>query len=273
MNIRTRIWFAIHNRRRNKLVARLARLCKNIHRASEHGGYNVAINGEKSVLAQSCLGLKSPVLFDVGANVGEWSRMAHLLLPTAQIHAFELNPALTQILNDNFSHTANVKIHPYGLAAKSGTADFYCYEGEASVLSGLRVALHDHVPYTKQKATVRTGDDICSSLGIKQIDFLKVDAEGHDFEVIQGFSAMLAAGCVSMVQFEHEGCRYLKDFYDALGAWGYTVGKLYANHVDFRVHNFEMEHSLGPNYIAVHRSNDTLIKRLKTGWKWTNSGN
>jgi FkbM family methyltransferase len=273
MNIRTRIWFAIHNSRRNKLVARLARLCKNIHRASEHGGYNVAINGEKSVLAQSCLGLKSPILFDVGANVGEWSRMAHLLLPTAQIHAFELNPAMIPTLTDNLSHAATIKIHPYGLAAQSGTADFYCYEGEASVLSGLRVALHDHVPHTKQRATVCTGDDICNSFAIKQIDFLKVDAEGHDFEVIQGFSTMLADGRVSVVQFEHEGGRYLKDFYDALDEWGYTVGKLYANHVAFRLHNFEMEHCLGPNYIAVHRSNGTLIKRLETGWKWTSSGN
>jgi FkbM family methyltransferase len=269
MNIRTRIWFAIHTNRRNKIVARFAQLCKNVYRAFEHGGYNVFVNGERSLLATTCRGLGAPVLFDVGANVGEWSRMAHTLFPSAQIHAFELNPALIQTLSTNLAHAPQVKIHPYGLSSCSGTTDFYCYEGEASVLSGLRTAVHSHVTHKKRQSTIRTGDEVCRLLRINRIDFIKIDAEGHDYEVIQGFSGMLASGRVTIIQFEHEGGRYLKDFYDAFASWGYALGKLYANHVAFREHNFEMEHCLGPNYVAVHRTNNNLIKRLEAGWKWS----
>jgi len=269
MNIRTRMWFAIHNNRRKTLVAQFVRLCKNIHRASEHGGYNVFVNGERSLLAATCRDLPSPVLFDVGANVGEWSRMAHMLLPSAQIHAFELNPALIQTLSNNLAYAPQVKIHPYGLASYSGTTDFYCYEGEASVLSGLRTALHNHVPHTKRRATIRTGDEVCRLLRIDKIDFLKIDAEGHDYEVIDGFAEMLRSCRISLIQFEHEGGRYLKDFYDTFRSCGYAVGKLYANHVEFCDHNFEMEHCLGPNYVGVRRTNINLIKRLEAGWKWS----
>ena len=269
MNIRTRIWFAIHNNRRNAFVARFTRLCRNISRASEHAGYNMFVNGERSLLAATCRGLRAPVVFDVGANVGDWSRMAHALLPSGQIHAFELNPALIQTLSTNLAHAPKIKIHPYGLASYSGTTDFYCYDGEASVLSGLRTALHNHIPHTKQKATIRTGDTVCKSLGIDIVDFLKVDAEGYDYEVIQGFCEMLRSGRVKLVQFEHEGGRYLKDFYDAFESWGYAVGKLFANHVAFCDHTFDMEHCLGPNYVAIHRANDKLMKRLEAGWKWS----
>jgi hypothetical protein len=123
--------------------------------------------------------------------------------------------------------------------------------------------------HTKRQAAIRTGDEVCRLLHINKIDFIKIDAEGHDYEVIQGFSGMLASGRVTIIQFEHEGGRYLKDFYDAFASWDYALGKLYANHVAFCEHSFEMEHCLGPNYVAVHRTNNNLIKRLEAGWNWS----
>jgi len=269
MNFRSRVWFAIHNSRRNKFISRFARLCKNLHRASEHAGYDVNLNGERAVLAHSCAELKAPLLWDVGANVGDWSYMASKVLPQARIHAFELNPTLIKTLSQRFCDSRRVAIHPYGLSSRSGTAQFYAYEGEASVLSGLRIPLHNHVPHEIRETTVRTGDEACKLLDIKHIHFLKIDAEGHDYEVLQGFSKMLASQSISVIQFEHEGGRYLKDFYDCFSGWGYSLGKLYANYVEFRDHHFEMEHCLGPNYIAVIRDEKHLIHSLTSGWSWS----
>ncbi len=265
-SLKSRVWFFIHNHRRNQVVARFARLCKNIHRASEHPGYDVETNGEKAVLARA-VSSKSPVLFDVGANLGDWSAMAKGVFPAATVHAFELNSVTAVSLTKRFSEDPSIEVHGFGLANSSGTMKFYSYSGEASVLSGLRVPFHSHVPHEIKETNVRTGDGVCEELGVAKIDFLKVDAEGANFEVLLGFRRMLAAHQISVIQFEHEAGRYLRDFYDLLAPMGYSIGKMYSNYVDFREHTAELEHFLGPNYIAVPSRQTEVITSLKAGWK------
>lgn len=53
-----------------------------------------------------------------------------------------------------------------------------------------------------EEVKVETGDAFCAARGIRKVDFLKVDAEGHDFEVLKGFSQMLARSDIGMLQFE-----------------------------------------------------------------------
>ena len=134
------------------------------------------------------------------------------------------------------------------------------------MLSGLRSPVHGHVPHQIEKAAVCTGDEVCRELGVTKIDLLKVDAEGGDYEVLAGFSGLLAARQIAVLQFEHQGGRYLRDFYDLLGPHGYAVGKLYANYVEFRAHSAELEHFLGPNYVAVPAAQKELIEALRRGW-------
>lgn len=265
MSFKESIWFFIHHHRRNRVVARLARLCKNLHRASEHPGYDVERNGESALLSQ-VVESSVPVLFDVGANVGDWTAMARRRWPGAVVHAFELNPTTATKLTARFAGQGGIDVHPFGLSATAGEVNFFAYADEASVLSGLRVPLHSHLPHRVERAQVRTGEQVCREQKVAQVDFLKVDAEGADFEVLSGFNEMLSYGRVQAIQFEHEGGRYLRDFYDLLKPKGYVIGKLYANYVDFREHDAEMEHFLGPNYVALPATRSELIRRLQTGW-------
>jgi FkbM family methyltransferase len=263
--IKSAVWFWIHRHRQNRVVARLARLCKNIHRASEHPGYDVNTDGERDLLRHAVSG-PAPVLFDVGANIGEWSIMAREVIPSALIHAFELSPQTAALLTQRVGQVPGTHVHAFGLADNSGERNFFSYSGDSNVLSGLRSAIHSHAPYQIERAKVRTGDEVCRELGVTQIDFLKVDAEGGDYEVLAGFSSLLSEQKISVIQFEHEGGRYLRDFYDLFGPKGYALGKLYSNHVDFRSHSAELEHFLGPNYVAVPTVQRELIEVLRKGW-------
>ena len=47
---------------------------------------------------------------------------------------------------------------------------------------------------------VRTGASLMQALGVERIDFLKIDTEGHDLEVLHGFLPML--DCVDFIQVE-----------------------------------------------------------------------
>ena len=265
MRIKEAIWFFIHHHRRNRAVARFARLCKNIHRASEHPTYDITRNGESAVFARVVEG-STPLLFDVGANVGDWSVMARERFPQATIHAFELNPATATQLTARLGGQPGMEIHAHGLGATTGEVMFFAYSGEQSVLSGMRAPLHSSVPHRVERSRIRTGDEFCKERGVERIDYLKVDAEGADHEVLSGFGEMLSAQRVGALQFEHEGGRFLRDYYDLLRPKGYVLGKLYANYVDFREHDIEQEHFLGPNYLALPAARKDLIQQLKAGW-------
>ena len=46
------------------------------------------------------------------------------------------------------------------------------------------------------------GDEFCAENHVNHIDFLKVDAEGYDMQVLLGFAVMLSAGKIDFVQVE-----------------------------------------------------------------------
>lgn len=119
-----RIGLVIHRHRRNPLVRRLARLCKNIYRASEHPTYDIQVNGERDFLLRT-VAKKNPVLFDVGCNVGEWTDMALALFPAATVHSFELSPEVIAQLEVKFKNSPQVILHRYGLGTESKEVDFF----------------------------------------------------------------------------------------------------------------------------------------------------
>ena len=81
---KSKVWFFLHLHRRNPLIARLARLCKNIHRATEHPTHDSLVNGEQ-VAVMRLAGAGAPVIFDVGANIGDWTAMTLALFPGATL--------------------------------------------------------------------------------------------------------------------------------------------------------------------------------------------
>jgi len=263
--IKKKAWFFLHRHRRHPAVARVAGFCKNIHRATEHPTFDLLINGEQAALRRLA-GSEQPVIFDVGANRGDWAAMALALFPKATLHAFELSPAIAETLAARFTSFANVSVHPFGLADRTDLVDFYSFSGAASELSTIRTPLYHHVPHTVARGQVMRGDEFCQVHGIEFIHYLKIDAENADWEVLQGFANLLQQQKVGCVQFEHEGGRFLKDFYDFLQPRGYVIGKLYANYIDFRAHDRAQEDFLGPNYIALPARETVKIQEMIKGW-------
>jgi hypothetical protein len=62
--------------------------------------------------------------------------------------------------------------------------------------------LNGHFDTSLEEVPTIRGDEFCEGQGVKKIDFLKIDAEGHDLEVLKGFEGMLARSRVGVVQVE-----------------------------------------------------------------------
>jgi hypothetical protein len=66
-----------------------------------------------------------------------------------------------------------------------------------------------------------TLDRYCERKGIIQVDFLKLDTEGHELEGLRGAKNLLESKKIKVIQFEFGEMNvfarvYLKDFYDLL---------------------------------------------------------
>ncbi len=56
---------------------------------------------------------------------------------------------------------------------------------------------------TKYQVKVTTLDIKLENLGFEHVDFLKIDAEGYDFPVLQGASSLLQENRIKALQFEY----------------------------------------------------------------------
>jgi FkbM family methyltransferase len=200
---------------------RLQRLWSRLHTIAIFGmnyggGGLIECSGETWVLSQvvanRCKQVADPVIFDVGANVGDYSLCLRGFLPTAKIHSFEPARSVFQQLAANIEAARSdgqIKPWNFGFSDSERTVEFYSYtvEGnEASVLSSIDQRLPTQVLDVQTQGTqqiqVRTIDNFCETEGIVRIDFLKIDVEGHELSVLRGAQRMLATGSIWSIQFE-----------------------------------------------------------------------
>lgn len=237
-------------------IHKAAALKKALH-ALENKNHDPHTNGEKRVL--NILAKRNPqVIFDVGANRGEWSLMAQQACPHAQIHAFEVVPRTYDQLQEAVKPYPDIHPHPFGLSDQTGeiTLDFNeDYPTLASGVVGFTGQYHN-LSMRPVTGRVKTGVQVCQELGIEQIDFLKMDVEGLEPQVLGGFLPLIDAQKITVLQFEYghiniETHFLLRDFYQALDSRGYATGKIYPEDVYFKKYDHIDEDFIGPNYLSV----------------------
>jgi FkbM family methyltransferase len=258
---------SIARNRRHPLVRRVARACASFLKAYHNTDYDFESNGELFVL--QCLS-RFPIVtvFDVGANIGDWTLAAAGAFPEAAIYSFEICQTTFRRLEDNTAALKSVRRVKTGLADREGTVKLNYY-ADLPVLTTVLDFPHGY-PSTQITEAVTTGDRYCADNRIGHIDFLKIDVEGMDHQVLQGFEELIQAGGVDVVQFEYGQGNILsnfllRDFYEFFTRRGYEVGKIFPNYVDFRAYAMTDEDFIGPNYLACRRDKPTYIQALGGG--------
>lgn len=264
-----RNWLAQHHD--STLLQRIDGYAQQLHYAYENLNYNCEQNGERTVLRrlqeQDIVSFNT--LFDVGANVGDWSTIAAEFYPQARIHAFEPVREAYSKLRQQVDDKPNIIPVNLGLSDKQGEQSFYCIpdaEGLSTCMNGFIERFYGSIPLEKLYP-VSTGDRYCEEEDIEVIDFLKIDAEGSDCLVLAGFDGMFREGRIRIVQFEYgyasiETKFLLKDFYEFFLARDMMVGKIYPSYVDFREYSYQDENFIGPNYLAVQKELQPLVRAL-----------
>lgn len=177
------------------------------------GGGLIEQSGEewvlREVIAPACRGADTPVVFDVGANVGDYARLVRRHLPRAAVYCFEPSRPTFEQLERDLRGDALTRPFNLGLSDEEKSVELYSYtvEGEEqSLISSIDRRLPTQVVKVEVSASeevrVQTLDAFCEAEGVGRIDFLKLDVEGHEMAVLRGARRMLERGAISAVQFE-----------------------------------------------------------------------
>ena len=156
-------------------------------------------NGESRMISKL---LNPKVIFDVGANNGLYTKCLSDNFPKAKIYAFE--PMKENIKIFKSLHDTNKNILLYETAVGSDTYDSIikypkCENGSA--LPSL-YNIFDDVELEKQNVKIIKLDNFCNKNNIKEIDFLKIDVEGGELEVLKGAKDMINDGKIKIISFE-----------------------------------------------------------------------
>lgn len=257
--------------RRN--VARLGRFLSN--RARLDVPNDMRSNGELLVIdAQLAVrGTDGFVAFDVGANVGDWTRALLERLrgdeAAVRIYAFEPVASTRRTLEASLSQLtgcSRVTVVAAALSNVAGVRSMFIV-GDGAGTNSLHA--DGGGAGRTEEITTETLDEFCTRESIDHIDVMKVDTEGHDLAVLEGARGMLGRNAIDAVQFEYNhrwvfGRHFLFDAFGLLSALGYRVGKVTPLGIEFYdAWHPELETFREGNYLACPISKAGRFRRIR----------
>lgn len=191
-------------------------------------------NGELRFMRRALL--EARTVFDVGSNVGDWATRALGINPRIQLHCFEPSAVTFQRLMAH-RFPPHVVRNNFGLSSAPHDARLLVF-GDGAGINSLyrRDGLEDGWGIDPQEREEHVHLDTlgayCDRAGIREIDFVKVDVEGHELEVFKGMQDRLAPAQIKVIQFEYGGCNIdarvlLKDIFEFFRPYDYALYKIY----------------------------------------------
>jgi FkbM family methyltransferase len=192
------------------------------------GGY-LDSSGETSVF--NLVKNSEPILFDVGAHVGEYTEAFLRVHPAGHSYVFEPSEQHFQKLSKRLGCYKNVTLVKCGLGNREREAPLY-KDAEVTGLASLTKRRLDHYGINMDRfemIKLQTLDQIIKRDSIQSIDLLKIDVEGHELDVLKGATNAFRDRRISLVQFEFGGCNLdtrtsLADFFYFFKERAFTIG-------------------------------------------------
>jgi FkbM family methyltransferase len=143
---------------------------------------------------------QNALMFDVGFH--DVASTAELLQarPNARVIGFDPSRFAAQSYQAGFAQDKRVSFVHAGLSNQAGQLDFYDYENMCNSFTA-RKETPELAPsvYT---VPVTTLDIFCAQNGIERVNFIKVDAEGYDLNVLEGANGLFSEQRVEIFMFE-----------------------------------------------------------------------
>lgn len=176
-------------------------------------------------------------MFDVGAAKGSMSLSMLTTYPNCCIHAFEPNPQQYAILEQRLDPFRNVFLNNTALASTRGEATLHVtdYSDASSLLGHAKLLTLNNInTVSTMQVPIMTLDDYIASKEISKIDFLKIDVEGFEKDVLLGGSSSLQKTSnifVEISQHRHDSnCDHIISIFSLLRDAGFSFVDNYGDY-------------------------------------------
>jgi hypothetical protein len=108
----------------------------------------------------------------------------------------------------------------------------------------------------QEKISLDTAANYIEKKGLKHIDFVKIDVEGHELSAFKGFAEFLNSDFIDFLQFEYGGANLdsktsLMEIYQLLEERGFRIAKMMPKGLEIRTYKPFMENYQYANYVAI----------------------
>jgi FkbM family methyltransferase len=150
---------------------------------------------------------------DVGAWYGPWT--VKLARRAQRVISFEPMPGVAAVLRKGLP--ANVEVVQSAVADQDGQAEVWAPAAGRGMegVSSMTRRSPDAVPVAVRQVAV-------DGLGLEDVDFMKVDVEGHELGVLQGAEKTIARDRPVILLELETRMQDVRPVCDLMGEWGYT---------------------------------------------------
>lgn len=180
----------------------------------KHNNFNAIIK----FLIKELYKIKNPIIFDVGANVGQSIERFSSVFKSEEfkIYSFEPIPKLFQILKNKYDLNKNIKLFQLALDDKIIKSKFFSYKydrisslikiDENNKFYKSRQIAQKNKDFSNFKTEIEvqtsTIDYMADEYNIDKIDVLKIDTQGNEDRVLEGSKKLLNLNKINLIELE-----------------------------------------------------------------------
>lgn len=230
---------------------------------------NPETNGEYFIAQQ--LISDGDIVFDVGANVGDWSDFVLKHKKNVKLYLFEPILDIYEKLFSRFKGCPNVQIFPFAFNNIPEIKSFFYYKQNSGLSSLHRRSLVveqqlNLVPETF-KIQTKTLDSFTKEMNIEHINFIKIDTEGNEYYILKGAEKLIENQKIDFLQFEYGGTYLeshakLEAVFNLLTKHKYEIFRItHQNLIHIKFWDKSLENYAYSNYLAIREGISNKISK------------